>query len=171
MLKTLVTRELVWRSQWDRGCVRNCSMYMRQKAHTVWHRSPTQCSKCWSLLPCYCEGTSVYCCLGWTTEPRLLTVPRIPESRSYEWDALATELVPDAGQINLWWGHHLSPSLRQAGPPLKDDRAGGHNSLSTQHHHQVPWQASQGRGHRVSPGSLCFPSICVYCWSNQPNRS
>ena len=46
MLKTLVTRELVWRSQWDRGCVRNCSMYMRQKAHTVWHRSPTQCSKC-----------------------------------------------------------------------------------------------------------------------------
>jgi hypothetical protein len=36
-----------------------------------------------------------------TTEPRLLTVPRILESRSYEWDALATELVPDAGQISL----------------------------------------------------------------------
>ena len=36
-----------------------------------------------------------------TTEPNLLKIPRILESRSYEWDALATELVPDAGQISL----------------------------------------------------------------------
>ena len=170
MLKTLVTRELVWRSQWDRGCMRNCSMYMRQKAHTVWHRSPIQCSNSWSLLPCYCEGTSVYCCLG------------------HQWTK-ASDNTKDTGEQKLWVGcscHKAGSGCRTDKPvmgiisllasgrldhPLKDYRAGGHNSLSTQHHHQVPWQAPQGRGHRVSPGSLCFPSRCVYCWSNQSNRS
>lgn len=75
-------------------------MYMRQKAHTV-------CTE--ALLSAanadLCSVVTVNGFLStdfWgTTEPRLLTVSRILESRGSEWDALATVLVPGAGERSL----------------------------------------------------------------------
>lgn len=73
---------------------------MRQKAHTVCTAALLSAA-CVDLCSLVTVNTPLSTAFWGTTEPRLLTVWRVLESRGSEWDALATVLVPEAGERSL----------------------------------------------------------------------